>query len=79
MMTEPYTEISYIVQYRKPNVPWAPWEDSGDDEAGARDILARVQRLASRPTRRWGTPGTATATEWRLIRRPAEITDEVLA
>ena len=59
------TVTSYVIEASVPGKPWITWAHA-DDEAGAR--IAYASFLASRRTR----------TRFRLARRTAVITDEVL-
>jgi hypothetical protein len=61
-----YTEVNYVVEFRVDDRPWRTWLNAGGDEQHARDACRTAQA------------GRRRRTEFRLVKRTAVITDEVL-
>ena len=71
-MTEPYTVVSYVVEFRVAGGPWGTWGETGsiadDDEGSAREEFLLAWKTRHDPARM----------QFRLLRRTALIVDEVV-
>jgi hypothetical protein len=71
-VTEPYTVVSYVVEFRVAGGPWGTWAETGsiadDDEGSAREEFLLAWKTRHDPARM----------QFRLLRRTALIVDEVV-
>jgi hypothetical protein len=72
-VSEHYTVVNYVVEFRVAGGPWGTWAGTGniaDDDGGS----AQEEFLLA-----WKTRHDPARMQFRLVRRTAVITDEVIA